>query len=183
MLNRYLVEHASPTLAGLKTANLFTLPYTEGEKLQKQLSGWNAVLNRKGVAVTVLNQKIGTALVYVYRPKRLFADLSHPLAVKILAEHGYPEGDVDAALARLRERIAETKEFPHEIGLFLSYPPDDVEGFIVNRGKNCKCVGCWKVYCDECEAQKIFSRYKKCRDVYCKLWSEGRSIMKMTVAS
>ncbi len=28
----------------------------------------------------------------------------------------------------------ESGEFPHEVGLFLSYPPEDVKGFIDHRG-------------------------------------------------
>lgn len=28
----------------------------------------------------------------------------------------------------------------------LGYPAEDVQGFIENETKECKCVGCWKVY-------------------------------------
>ena len=37
-------------------------------------------------------------------------------------------------------------DFPHEIGLLLGYPPEDVSGFIENGGKNFLCSGYWKVY-------------------------------------
>lgn len=73
--------------------------------------------------------------------------------------------------------------FPHEIGLFLGYPLGDVEGFIRNRGQNCKCAGCWKVYCNELEAQKRFARIQKCRKVYARLWAQGRSVWQLTVAA
>ena len=85
--------------------------------------------------------------------------------------------DVDAALAHLKERLAGQEGFPHEIGLFLDYPLGDVIGFIENAGHNFKCSGCWKVYCNECEAVKLFARYKKCRDVYLRLWHQGRSVL------
>ena len=70
-----------------------------------------------------------------------------------------------------------------EIGLFLGYPVEDVLGFIENAGQNCKCCGCWKVYCNECEAVRTFARYKKCRDIYKRLWQEGRSVLQLTVAA
>ena len=70
-----------------------------------------------------------------------------------------------------------------EIGLFLGYPLGDVAGFIRNRGKNCKCSGCWKVYCNELEAQKRFAQIQKCRQVYTRLWTQGRSLWQLTVAA
>ena len=69
-----------------------------------------------------------------------------------------------------------------KIGVFLNYPLGDVIGFIENKGHNYKCKGCWKVYCNECETQKTFQRYQKCRNVYLRLWKQGRSVLQLTVA-
>ena len=44
----------------------------------------------------------------------------------------------------------------------LGYPSEDVSGFIKHGAKNSKCVGTWKVYGDEAEAQKKFKLYKMC---------------------
>ena len=76
----------------------------------------------------------------------------------------------------------ESGEFPHEVGLFLSYPPEDVLGFILNKACNHKCVGCWKVYSDEQAAKCIFRRYKKCSKIYSQQWEQGKSIEQLTVA-
>ena len=75
-----------------------------------------------------------------------------------------------------------SEDFPHEIGIFLGYPLGDVIGFIDNAGKNSRCTGCWKVYCNECEAMRTFARFDKCRAVYQKMWAKGRSIVQLTVA-
>ena len=93
--------------------------------------------------------------------------------------------DAEEALVHLIERLSELEDggFPHEIGIFLDYPLGDVIGFIENAGRNFKCSGCWKVYCNECEAVKLFAKYKKCRDVYVRLWQQGRSVMQLTVAA
>ena len=90
---------------------------------------------------------------------------------------------MEYALDRLKSRIGENNEFPHEIGIFLDYPLGDVSGFITNEGRNFKCVGCWKVYCNECEALKMFQKYHKCREVYRNLWAKGRSVLQLTVAA
>ena len=78
--------------------------------------------------------------------------------------------------------LGENEEFPHEIGLFLGYPPEDVLGFIDNKAGGCKCVGCWKVYGDVDEAQKTFAEYKKCTELYCAMFAKGRSIERLAVA-
>ena len=67
-------------------------------------------------------------------------------------------------------------------GLFLSYPPEDVKGFIENRAANAKCTGVWKVYGDEQQAQQTFDRYKKCTQTYCERWRSGVKLDRLAVA-
>ena len=74
----------------------------------------------------------------------------------MLTYYGYDSTEPEKAIEKLKMRLNETTEFPHEIGLFLGYPVGDVVGFIKNKGKNFKCCGCWKVYCDQCEAERRF---------------------------
>lgn len=124
------------------------------------------------------------ALIYVYRIRRLVRDLADPEIRQFLADCGYRDFSVEGALAHLARRIMEKGgEFPHEIGLFLGYPLGDVKGFIKHRGQNCKCTGCWKVYCDEREARRQFCRFEKCRSIYCRLYREGRALSRLTVAA
>ena len=80
-------------------------------------------------------------------------------------------------------RCNASKEFPHEIGVFLGYPLEDVTGFINNTGKNFRYSGIWKVYGDEKEAEKRFYKYKKCTEIYTRLWNNGRSLWQLTVAA
>ena len=185
-MERYLIEHCSPTLASLKTANLFNYTFCSEDELEKHLEGLAATLEPKGVSITILRKKVRSALIYVYREKKLRTDLNHPNACKILRRNGYADTSVDAALAHLKMRFAscgESKEFPHEIGLFLGYPPDDVAGYILNSGKNCKCCGCWKVYCNECETVKTFAKFAKCKKAYKSMFfQKGKTLHHLTIA-
>ncbi len=99
----------------------------------------------------------------------------------MLSELGYDLSSCERRIAQLIERLSEDSEFPHEIGLFLGYPPEDVSGFIENRACGCKCVGCWKVYGDREKAEKTFLRYKKCTRIYRDQWINGKSIKRLTV--
>ena len=182
MLDQYLISHCSPTLASLKTANLFRISFSAETELYAQLRSWNTLLGDKGISLTVLRKNPDSALIYVYREARLQADLQNPESAKLLHSLGYLHTDADYAIGMLKERLAESDRFPHEIGLFLGYPPKDVIAFIRNEGRNSKCTGCWKVYYDEKEAKQTFAKFKKCRDVYLRLWTQGRTVSQLTVA-
>ena len=69
--------------------------------------------------------------------------------------------------------------FPHEIGLFLGYPPEDVDGFIKHRAGGCKFCGFWKVYGDVDSAKAKFERYRSCTESYYKRWRSDGSIRKL----
>lgn len=183
-VEKSLILHCSPTLASLKTASLFTLEYSKHEELNGALREWNRSLSDKGVAMIALREKDNRALIYVFRKTHLKKVLGSPKIIKFLQSGGYSGANIrniGSALSTLRAHLKKSGEFPHEIGIFLGYPVDDVIGFIENKGQNCKCTGCWKVYCNECEAAKTFARYKKCGNVYMRLWEQGRSIRQLTV--
>lgn len=181
MLEKYLIEHCSPTLASLKTANLVNVLFDDEAFLTSSVEKINNELQDTGVCLLVLKKSENSALVYAVRKSKLAHDLQQDGVSDLLRDYGYCNTDVEACIERLKSRLSCTEEFPHEIGIFLGYPLDDVKGFIENAGKNSKCTGCWKVYCNECEAIKTFAKFNKCKEVYTKLWLKGRSIAKLTV--
>ena len=182
MLERHLIEYCSPTLASLKTASLFRLPYTSEERLWACVIGYSRYFSRKGVTIKILEQNRHSALIYVYREKKLLADLEKPGVTRFLTQLGYQYETPGEAIDCLISRFQEMADFPHEIGLFLGYPLWDVYGFIHHRGQNSKCTGHWKVYCHEHDAKKLFERFNKCKHIYQRLWQEGRPIIQLTVA-
>ncbi|WP_027399554.1 DUF3793 family protein [Anaerovorax odorimutans] len=183
MSKELIIRHCSPTLAGLKTGSIFNCFYESEDELNMQIDIWNNDLSLKGVKITLLRKSGEKALLYVYRPKKLENDLAQADAKKFLMCHGYSSCNVQDCIEILSNKLIDCEEFPHEIGLFLGYPLSDIKAFITNKGKNFKCVGCWKVYFNECEAMKIFAKYKKCTNVYCKMFTQGASILKLTVAA
>ena len=183
MLEKYLIDHCSPTLASIKTANLFTCFFKTEEELMENMEYWNRQMKEKGIVLILLRKRERTALIYVCRLSMLSADMKRQGVAEFLQKYGYESTETEYALRRLARRLRMEEEFPHEIGLFLGYPLGDVVGFIENAGQNYKCTGCWKVYCDECEAVRMFAKYKKCKDVYTRLWRQGRSVRLLTVAA
>ena len=181
MSDEQVIRHCAPTLARLKTANMFTCPFDSREEMLQNVRLLNKRLQRKGLCVLPLRYREGLGLIYVFRPAKLADDLNGQTARSLLSACGYRCQSTAQYLRCLMARLEADGEFPHEIGLFLGYPPEDVEGFM-RCPNGCKCCGCWKVYGDAEKARRTFARYRKCADVYMRLWAQGRSIERLTVA-
>lgn len=183
MCEQMLIRHCSPTLAGMKTGNMFTCAYTELNEVKESIRSLNRRLQHKGLRILPLRYSEQRVLIYVYRPSLLSRDLQNQLANSLLTKCGYSCLTPERCILHLMSRLKESVEFPHEIGLFLGYPPEDVCGFIENKPDSCKCTGIWKVYGNAEEAQGIFDRYRKCTSVYSRCWAEGKSLERLTVRS
>lgn len=182
MLEELLVKYSSPTLAGLKTGNIFLCPYSDICAMRDDLRTFNKCLYPKGIRVLPLSYKTGKALIYIYRPSMLKSDLLNSTACSLLHSIGYDTENPEICIKKLMKRLSLEEGFPHEVGLFIGYPPEDVYGFIANNAKECKCVGCWKVYGDAEKAQKTFEKYKKCTNAYCAQYAKGITIEQLAVA-
>jgi hypothetical protein len=180
-----LAELCAPTLARLKPGSLFRYRPQPWENIHDELQRWNEALCARGVAIRLMKEceQTGAVLVYVYRPTWLAQILREEPTRRFLRAEGYPMGSDESILRHLAAKLCCEGEFPHEIGVFLGYPLADVEGFILNRGKNYTYCGYWKAYGDPTEAQRCFAQYKKCEQVYKRLHDAGRTVQQLTVAA
>ncbi len=182
MSNELVVRLCAPTLAGIKSGSMFSCPMDSRRELLEHVRRYNRMLVPKGLCMLPLRYTGKNALIYVFRPARLQKDLAVREARSILESYGYEREDPLGCIIKLMRRMQDGENFPHEVGLFLSYPPEDVRGFIDNKGKNCKCFGMWKVYGDETEARRKFDNYRKCTEIYCKRLAGGTDINTLTLA-
>ena len=176
-----IIENCSPTLAGLKTGNLFSVEYEDAKQVADDVRRLNHLLAAKGIRVIPIAFGDKRALIYVYRPGMLRQDITDSEAAKILSRCGYPCTDPDRCVAQLSRRLKNRQSFPHEIGLFLGYPPEDVRGFMEHRDTGCKCTGYWRVYGDRDAAERTFSRFRMCTRIYSELLHKGRTLEQLTV--
>lgn len=183
LLESGLIEHCAPTLAGIKTGSLFNHSFKNKQSVLKDLETINELLNPRGVYLEALCFKENSVLIYAYRPKYLQSDLERPGAMDLLYKYGYTDSNVQSCIDQLKRRLYHYDCFPHEIGIFLGYPLEDVKGFIENNGRNCKTCGMWKVYCNEGDKEKLFKRYKKCQNVYIQVFGKGKNLTQMTVST
>ena len=160
-----LVEQCAPTLAGLKPASLFRYQATDSRQTRETAACWMKQLAPFGLTVRVLKicPQTGAYLIYLYRADWLRSILTEPPVLAFLEQRGYRMGEGSPELLKqLSDRLCLDRDFPHEIGVFLGYPLEDVIGFIENRGRNYTCCGCWKVYGDPDAARRRFEDYRRC---------------------
>lgn len=173
---RQLAFHCAPALMGSKCACLMSLSAGDYPKLEALAGQYNARL--RGARFLALGRCRERSLLLVYSPALLERALSAPLAKEMLERAGYPvDAPLPQLLRRLMERLRGTGEFPHEVGLFLGYPPEDVAGFLADPGgTGCKLCGCWKVYHDVEGAKRQFRRFELCRE-----WMQSRMAEGLTI--
>lgn len=182
MSEQDLIQHAAPTLAGIKTANLFSVSCPDRARLLGQLRAFNTDARSKGLRCVPLLFKEKRALLYLYRAYQLAEDLENRSVRAILTDAGYTHISVSACLARLCARLrAQNGTFPHEIGCFLGYPPADVEGFMVHKAQAFLLTGYWKVYGDVEKAKARFAAYDSCHARYLERWRSGARLPDLMV--
>ena len=166
---RLLANHCAPLLCGKKPAILLA------EKALPANCEWR-LLCQYGFRVLRIRRREANALIFIYQPVLVEAVVSHPIAAETLREMGYPcDGGLREQLAFLRRRFAGAGEFPHEIGFFLGYPPEDVVGFLTGKD-NWKLCGQWKVYGDVEHAVALFEEYSRCKQALLDHIKSGNSI-------
>ena len=153
MSDELVVSQCAPTLAGLKTANMFSAEYESREEVTAELRRLNAVLVPRGLRIVPMRFMQSRVLLYLYRPEALRRDLADSAAQDILRECGYGKcSRAESCLSCLIDRLRNNADFP----------PEDVRGFIENQASGFKLIGCWKVYGDVDAARKKFESFESC---------------------
>ncbi len=173
-----LARQCAPTFIGLKAASLVAFQKARFDDFDAQLADYEPCFACHGISVVRLLDEEDRVLVLFYRADALDAVLRRRGAKMLLRRYGYrPSDSLSAMLGRLRQRVQSFAgagaDFPHEIGLFLGYPPHDVRGFIEHKGRGFLCCGLWKVYADADASMALFKRYAECTARFCTRLANG----------
>lgn len=182
-MEKTLAFHCGPALAGIKASNLVSLSFCDYPNLFQDLKEYNKKMNRHGIHLRIVCRCSKRLLVLVYRNKQLNQAVYDKLKFNYLQKTGYPSSNnLEDILKYLETRFEVSNQFPHEIGIFLGYPMEDVMGFCMYKGKHFKIDGYWKVYGDEKATAMLFERYTKCRTAICHHIYNGSSIVQLFAA-
>lgn len=173
-LEMQLALQCSPLITGLKISNLLIVHNNDAEYVVEMFKGTDILcffLHAAGEKTTFL----------LYRFEELSEYMNKGEVRKLLKKFGYKSSDLEQILITFRKRyhrfMIDEIEFPHEMGLFLGYPVEDVHGFIANEGKNFLYTGYWKVYDNLSEKINTFEKFNNSKEMVIKLVSYGVNIL------
>lgn len=152
------LERVSATIYGVKPAEILSI----GEREFRVVCECYFNKETRAVIRTVrINGR--KRQVIVYHKKCLERVMSREEVRALLIRFGYcvdcsSEEYVEQLIERLREN-----DFPHEIGIFLGYPLNDVCGYLgLNSLEHTKTKG-WKMYGDTRESERLQELFIKVR--------------------
>ena len=164
-LSRKIAGSCAPVLTGVKPSNLPMLRHMGKAEAAGRLF---RILWGTGIRARCLHSSPGETMWLLYRREAMEELMAQPDIGRFLREYGYGEAGLERGLERLAGRLAGYKTgetaFPHELGVFLGYPLEDVEGFIRYGGKASRYTGYWQVYGDVERARRMFALYDSARE-------------------
>ncbi|MBQ6779677.1 MAG: DUF3793 family protein [Treponema sp.] len=172
-----IIHCGAPALCGIKSACLFSMSdknFTDG---CKKIHQWQWQFSKEKKFFVPVKKSDGRFLLFVYDKKLLEKILKNPQNRTYLLSKGYcVEKGLSCVLAELLHRLSVNENFPHEVGVFLGYPLEDVVGFEEHGAENFKYSGIWKVYGDKESAIRRMNLYRNCTETCMKLLASGLSV-------
>lgn len=168
-----LALQCAPVIMGIKISNLLTIS-------QEDEASMRMILEKSELQYYHLIYQKGRMTYLVFRMVDLEAYLQEPDVQSFLQNCGYqglsPKGILIRFQKRYEDSINKKADFPHEMGVLLGYPIEDVEGFIQNKGEHYLYAGYWKVY--ECAEEKrlLFDAYESAKEGLVLLVANGYAL-------
>lgn len=153
-----LISACAPVIKGLTIANTLTVKRGTYKYLLDELKS-------SPLSLHLLHINNTNEIILIYREEKLREHLLNDEVESYLSELGYDSDDVTDVLNKLSKRFTNfyvhNTLFPHELGIILNYPLEDIKGFIKNDGQNYLACRYWKVYSNLNEALNIFNEFDK----------------------
>lgn len=179
-IETHLVVQCAPMISGIKISNLLIVERSMAAQVRR-------VLNRSGISWFLLLENEEKVTYLLYCKEELEDYLKEKNVCQSMKRFGYENLDLSVVLSQFQKRyesyMSQRGGFPHEMGLLLGYPVEDVEGFIKNQGRNYLYSGYWKVYGHVEEKVALFERYEEARKLLLQFLAKGFCVKDMIAES
>lgn len=156
----------APLITGIKMSNLLIVSLAQESTVHMAFKG-------SGISYFRLWRTKDKVAFLLFRRNQMEHYLSNRQVLDILQEAGYKNTAFGSILKTFQERyqayLLKKEPFPHEMGLLLGYPVEDVKGFILHRGENYLYSGYWKVYDRVEQKKRLFRRYEEAKETLIQL--------------
>lgn len=168
-----LALYCAPLLTGIKVSNLLMIQLEQLGRVQQ-------IFSHTGISCYTLYRGRQKTALLLYRQGLLNRYLKKDDVKELFRQLGYDDfvfGHMLHAFAgRYMAHMEKKAGFPHEMGLFLGYPAEDVRGFLENSGRNFLYAGYWKVYENKAEKMQLFQQFDQAKERMLSLVAGGTKI-------
>lgn len=172
-----ILRCSAPSLCGIKPSCLFSIDGTFFSGNREALIALRNSFCIKQRFFVPIKKEENRFLFFVYDRLLLEELCAKKENIEYLRTKNYPvQSGFKAILAEFIYRLAHQKHFPHEAGLFLGYPLEDVIGFELNCAKNFLYSGLWKVYGNTQKSLSLMNDYKDCTQKCISFYRQGLSV-------
>lgn len=172
-LETQLALQCAPLLMRIKISNLLIIHKSNKDAVIK-------LFRKTEISYFMIYELEDKIIFLLYRKNELISYLNSDQVKKVMKLLGYNFLELTMVLKEISKRYAsymkEKTDFPHEMGLLLGYPVDDVVGFIENEGQNFLYIGYWKVYNNLSDMILLFDQYNHAKEMVIRMISQGVNI-------
>lgn len=158
-VENFLTYSVSLVIAGIKPAITLTLSDHNKRLYNSFVKYGDIFLNSIGLEYVELRKTSTSKVLMIYDSNILTLEINKSPTKEFLIEIGYSKDfDLNKYLDLLIYRYQQFN-CPHELGVFLGIPIEDVKDFMDCSPKKCLLCGYWKVYNNLKDAKVIFKKY------------------------
>lgn len=163
-IENFLVYYSSPVIAGIKPAVTVTINKNNNKLYYTWSKFGSQFLQSINLKYISLRENESLIIIFIYDKYLLEKQLTSTSCICFLIELGYScTTEIDDYLDELKNRY-EKCHCPHELGIFLGIPLEDVKAFMGLDNKKCMLCSYWKVYSDIDGAKAIISKLDKVKE-------------------
>lgn len=163
-IEKFLIYNSSLVISGLKPSATITIKKDKENLYDKWIKYGIDFLESIDIKYVDLRECSNALIILIYSERQLSEYVFRKENKRFLMQLGYSnKNDIKSYLCTLKKRY---KAFncPHELGIFLGFPLNDVMDFMNCKNKKCLSCGYWLVYNNLQEAKETFSRYDKVKE-------------------
>lgn len=165
-----LIFQCAPLIVGLRISSLLMISNENMEPIRTLLQG-------SRISYYLIYKDSGRTTLLLFSRQELESYLSQNPVKSFLESEGYDAGCLTDVLWNFRINYGRYKRgretFPHELGVILGYPIEDVKGYILDHGKRPLYTGYWKVYCNVSQKRELFRMFELSREMLLTLLHNG----------
>ncbi|GAA0818458.1 DUF3793 family protein [Clostridium tertium] len=176
-IKKFLLYNSSLVIAGVKPSATVTVNKMLKDLYKSWIEYGKDFLEAINLSFINLREDENALIILIYNNDILKTHIFKTENIEFLRKLGYEHNNnnISYYVEYLKDRYDEFN-CPHELGIFLGIPIDDVKSFMQCSYKKCLGCGYWKVYSNYEKAIEIFSIYDDVREKTMDKIVEGESI-------